>query len=445
MISKKVLSKAVEIYLLFFATFHLLYFGFDGYSHIFEAKLVTFFTSNAILFILFIFFSFYARYEQTDDIPSTQRQQFLSPSHICVAFYLLFTVISAVFSKQFPDTIMGVSRYEGLLTIATYCFTFFAISLIPCTKKYILIAFAFAVTLFSVLCIIQIFSFNPFSMYPDGTNFYDAGVKYTTAFIGTIGNANLSGAFICLALPLLAVFLIKAKSKIRFLLIIPVLMLLFVVAKMNVDSTILGLASTAVITLPLIFGFNKKATIVYFCILLLLFAAFIFVLYQYPPQSGFLNEASEILHGNISETFGSGRIRIWKNVISKIPDSPIIGKGPDTMKREGFEPFSRYYPALGKVKTAGIDVAHNEFLNILYHQGVLGLFAYLGFIFFVLKSFIRGRKNPLILALGVAFICYLIQSLFTFSMCLVAPYFWICAGLIVGVERSFNNEKTTLE
>lgn len=429
--SKHFLKKTAEVYLFFFATVHLLYFGFDGYSHIFEAKQLTFFTTNAIMFLVsLLFFYFKGEFDISGAIKNR-----ISPAHKFVVLYLFFTVVSAVLSSHFPRTIPGVSRCEGVLTISVYCFTFFITSFIPSAKKYILIAFSVAVTLCASVCIIQIFSYNPLWLYPGDTNFYDAGVLYTTAFMGTIGNTNLMGAFICIALPFLTVLLIKAKSKLRILLIIPVSMLIFVVAKMDVDSAILGLFVTAMITLPFIFGFRRKAVTIYFCILLLLFLLFIFIIYNFAPQSGMLNELSEILHGNISEKFGSGRIRIWKNVLSKIPDSPIFGKGPDTMKLENFKQFERYYPALGKTMKTNIDVAHNEFLNILYHQGILGLFAYLGFIFYVLRDWWKNKSDTLILALGVAFICYLIQSFFTFSMCLVAPYFWICAGLIVGVSR----------
>ena len=438
MTAKDFLKKVSEIYILFFATVHLLYFGLDGYSHIFEAKLITFFTANSIMFLFAVFFFFYFRYSENIDIMSKIKSR-LSPAHTCIILYLLFTAISSVLSEHFPETIRGISRCEGLLTITVYCFMFAVTSLLPYVKKYTLTAFAVAVTVFSALSVIQLFSYNPFSLYPEGTNFYDAGVRYTSAFIGTIGNANLSGAFICIALPLLTVITIKSKSKLRFLLAIPIFMLLFISAKMGVDSTVLALIATAALSFPFIAGFRKKQITVYCIALFVLLLAFIVTIYFFAPSDGMLHELSEILHGNISDTFGSGRIRIWKNVLSEIPDSPIFGKGPDTMKREGFKPFERYYPELSRTVKTGIDIAHNDFLNILYHQGILGLISYLGFIFFIIRSIWKNKSDILILALGCAFICYLIQSFFTFSMCASSPYFWICAGLISGLSARNTN------
>ena len=423
------LMKATEIYLLLFATVHLLYFGFSGYAHIFDAKQVTFCTIN-LLYLLCIAVSPIIFTGE-----KTVLSKRLSPAHIFAVLYMLFTVISGILSEHFPKTFFGVSRFEGIFTICIYCLTFIAVSAFSCRKRYIFVVFSIAVTLFSLVCVIQLFGYNPLSLYPAGTNFYDAGVIFTTAFIGTLGNTNLSGAFICIAFPFLLVMMLKAKGKSRFLLLIPLLLLSFSVLKMGVDSTILGLVAGFIICFPALLNFGKRKAIIFYIILAVIILAFLVFIYCNAPSEGMLHEISEILHGNIDESFGSGRIRIWKNVISEIPDSPILGKGPDTMQEEKFPPFERFYPARNKVMRAGIDVAHNEFLNILYHQGVLGLLAYSGFVFFVLRAWYKNRNDALILALGSSVICYLVQSFFTFSMCISAPYFWICAALIVGLSE----------
>lgn len=423
------LKKVTEIYILLFATVHLLYFGFSGYAHIFDAKQVTFCTINILYLFCIAVSSIVFTGEKTG---FTKRY---SPARLFVLLYMIFTIISGIFSEHFPDTIFGVSRFEGIFTICIYCFTFMAVSAFPCRKKYIFAAFSVAVTLFSALCAVQIFGYNPLSLYPDGMNFYDAGVKYTTAFIGTVGNTNLSGAFICLALPFLAVMMLKSKAKERILLIIPISLLIFTALKMGVASTILGLLACFVICLPLVLGFSKKATVLYFICLAVCVLALLAVIYFYPFENGFFFEMSEVLHGNFDESFGSGRIRIWKNVLGEIGDRPVFGKGPDTMQTEKFPAFERYYPALGKVKRTGIDVAHNEPLNILYHQGIIGLVTYLGFVFCVLKAVWKNRKDRVVLSLGCGIVGYLVQSFFTFSMCLTAPYFWIAAGLVVGLSE----------
>ena len=436
---KNVCEKITEVYLLLFATVHLLYLGFSGYSHIFEAKILTFCTINILYFVSLLIALFLFWDKNKKRLAQALRRR-LNVAHICVLLYMIFTVISGLLSEYFPKTIFGISRFEGMFTICIYGFMFFAVSFFTVSIKRVFYAFTVSASLFCALCILQILGFNSLHLYPEGMNFYDAGVKYTTAFIGTIGNTNLSGAFICLALPIFLVLLFKSKNKKHCYLLIPVALLTFTALTMDVTSTILGLISAVIISFPLILSFRKRNTIIYVLSVSAVITIILFLILFYPPKTGFIHELSRILHGDISDSFGSGRIRIWKNVLGEIPDSPVFGKGPDTMMMENFAPFERYYPALGKVKRTSIDVAHNEFLNILYHQGFLALLAYLAFLFFVIKAWIKNRQNIVVLALGCGIVCYLAQSFFTFSMCLTAPYFWICAGLIIGMSDKIIKE-----
>ena len=152
------------------------------------------------------------------------------------------------------------------------------------------------------------------------------------------------------------------------------------------------------------------------------------VLRNHDIGTGFLHELHEILNGRILPEFGSNRIRIWNNVLSTLHEAPLLGKGPDTMLLERFEKFSTFYPTLNKTLTTSIDIAHNEYLNILYHQGILGLISYLTLIVSVLKRAIPSR-DTCTEALAVAVVSYLSQAFFGFSMCLVSPFFWVILAL----------------
>ena len=46
---------------------------------------------------------------------------------------------------------------------------------------------------------------------------------------------------------------------------------------------------------------------------------------------GVFHELHSIMHGEISTTFGSGRIHIWEQVLSAVPEHLLFGTGPDTM------------------------------------------------------------------------------------------------------------------
>ena len=78
-----------------------------------------------------------------------------------------------------------------------------------------------------------------------------------------------------------------------------------------------------------------------------------------------------------------------------------------------------------------IDVAHNEYLNILYHQGFFALLAYL---LALGHSFLRwvacGSKDLTAAVCGEAVLCYCIQAFFGFSMCQTAMLFWLAWAIL---------------
>ena len=125
---KKILSKLSEVYLLLFATIHLLYFGFNGYAKIFNAKILTFSVINGFYFtgILITFIAMYLSFDSFDLKPKFKA--LLHPSRLFALIYLAFTAFSAFGSFYFPLTLNGVSRFEGLLTISIYVFSFIAIT-----------------------------------------------------------------------------------------------------------------------------------------------------------------------------------------------------------------------------------------------------------------------------------------------------------------------------
>lgn len=429
---EKICIKAnlTSVYLYALITFHLLFFGFNRYHRIFEYKVFSF-VSISLLYILSIAI---CRFRQKHEKAEPSRT--ISATYIFVAFYMLSTTFSALTSPHFPYTVFGATRFEGAFSITIYGICFILVSKFAIPTKRMLSVFSVSLTVFSVLCIFQLLGFNPLSLYPDGMNFYDSGIRYSNAFLGTIGNTNLVGAFICLALPFLCVMVISGKKTKRFFLLIPIVLLTIIVLRMGVLSTVIAILACIIISIPFVFKFNKITTMFYFGAIILLCMCVITILYFYDIGVDFLHELHLILNGRISESFGSGRVRIWKKVVSVISEAPFFGKGPDTMIYEEFAPFRTYYSELGTFKQTRIDVAHNELLNILYHQGIFGLVFYVGFVICIFFKWIKNyKKSPVILALGLSFICYLIQSLFTFSMCITAPYFWCCAALIYNLSN----------
>ncbi|MBQ9976263.1 MAG: O-antigen ligase family protein [Clostridia bacterium] len=409
------MKKATSIYLYFLTGFFPLVFSPDGFSNIFATKRFFFVTSTLIYLASIIVLCIVKRYRPRLNIPC----------YFAIG-YLVTTVISALVSEHFPKTLLGTSRFEGLFTVFLYVAVFICVSLfgnISSGIQYTLIGSSF---IFGVICVLQLQGLNPFGLYPSNMTFFDGGVRYSGSYIGTIGNADLVGAYLCIVIPLLFFILIRSRIKLKALALFPLATLIYTAMKMSVSACIVGLAAGLVFAVPIILHLKKKGVLIYSTALVTTAVAGLIVLYKVDFDAGLFHELHEILNGNISDEFGSNRIRIWRDVISVIPEAVLFGKGPDTMLLEGFEKFSTYYPALNKALTTSIDVAHNEYLNVLYHQGALGLISYLGIILSSLFIWLKNNRS----ALGISVIAYCTSAFFGFSMCLVAPFFWTALALM---------------
>ena len=164
-------------------------------------------------------------------------------------------------------------------------------------------------------------------------------------------------------------------------------------------------------------------------------------------DTNIIYELREILHGNIKDEFGTNRVYIWRNALnaffndSQSNDSQsedgqpknqrfnhiirmIIGNGPDTF----------YYAFPEEAQGAygeKYENAHNEYVQILICQGIVGLVCYLAFIVgLVVKSVPKTFKNPLIMAVLAAFVGYCAQAFFNLSVPIVTPMLWVFAGLL---------------
>ena len=160
-------------------------------------------------------------------------------------------------------------------------------------------------------------------------------------------------------------------------------------------------------------------------------AAGVLALYFYDGfGGGFLQQAHELLHGRWDDTFGSNRLFIWRQCWALAGETPWFGGGPDTLGLRGLEGFSRYNEATGSVVAASIDVAHNEYLNILVNQGAFALAAYLTAIGASLVRWWRSPGSRARAIAGAAALFYLIQAFFGISMFLTAPYLWIALAVL---------------
>ncbi|MEW5758295.1 MAG: O-antigen ligase family protein [Candidatus Omnitrophota bacterium] len=121
------------------------------------------------------------------------------------------------------------------------------------------------------------------------------------------------------------------------------------------------------------------------------------------------------------------RIELWFQSLSLFKEHPIFGIGIGT-----FMDYSSQFVAYGAL------YLHNCYLQILIEQGIVGLIAFIIFVFIVIKDSIRVAffsKNELFLGLVFAIIAFLIQIFFDNHLYSLRPsfLFWCSMGIIRGL------------
>ena len=138
--------------------------------------------------------------------------------------------------------------------------------------------------------------------------------------------------------------------------------------------------------------------------------------------------------------WGTHRGFMWRVSIEEFgkfkPMQILFGTGPDTAYYVLQPHFGELSSRFGDSST---DCAHNEFINYLLTQGVLGLAAYLGVMGSVIVRAIKtAKKNPTVLIFVCPVICYLAQSVVNLYNPIVTPFLFIFLSL---TEATIRNEK----
>lgn len=482
-------DKYIYVMLLIFP----LFIGFDGYSEITASKHMFMLVSAGLWLAALVFFCI----RRAEPPPRPKGAQ------ITALVFFGTCCLSALFSEFGAEVLVGTGRYDGLVTIAVYLLIFLGVSAYGRPKRPYVYALGISTFLTCLVALVQLFGKNALWLFPNNWCFYDAHVKYTSEFLGTIGNTNLLSGFLCLSIPLLSAAFITGRDKLSVLMLIPAAFGVFILTASKVSGGIVGLLGCALIAAPVIisgirrliralfalsavisaaglamaftakyengitrvrmvFGLTPLALLIVsallslFALLLLAFRdsfdgltrrkiqRFMLIislaviilglafLYFYPfGEGGTLYEISRVLHGDIQDDFGSKRIMIWRRVLELVPEHPLLGGGPDTLARRLDLTFSRYIPEQGRVVTAAVDNAHNEYLGHLANVGLLGLASYLSLMGLSIFKWIKRRDlGGLSPAIGCALVCNWIQGLFGLGLCIVAPVMWILWGLL---------------
>ena len=398
------------------AILFLLGVGPAGYRQITGAKLILFYA---------LFGSFLAALAVCAFVRRLRLRRRPGPAQILVLLYWLATVVSALCSPWRREAILGGARDEGALAVTLYAAVFLALSCFALPKRSMAAVFAAAVTLNCLVCLLQILGLNPLWLYPGDLGWADRGVGYNGAFLGLTGNADYSAAVLSLAFPLCWGAALRLKKP-GYL--IPAVLSLLVLILGETKGGLLGAACGSVLALPVMLPLEKRARRRLW-LGILSGAALGLALVWLLPLPGFLGEAHALLRGDAEDSFGSGRIYIWRNTLPLLRERLLAGGGADTFPHRMTARFTRELED-GRVIQRVIDCAHNEYLNILVNQGLPALLFYLAALVCSLTGWFKRRGGAAAALAGGAVLCYALQAIFGISTPSCSGFFWIFWGLL---------------
>ena len=373
---------------------------------------------------------------------------------LALAFVLLlWTVLSCLFSSYGPDTWWRgeAARYEGLASALCYfvlfaCFLFSRVNIKP-----VLLSAAGGVAVFFVIVLLQRGGGNPLGLYPSGRSY-----ALNPEFQGTIGNIDMGTGYLLLLAGLFLYGLgasvseyrtrknqpagstLSSRTKLRDLLPQPLIhivvlflaliLTLYLILTMSVQF---GMISLAVLFLFTLLRFlPKKGRLP---LLLILVVVVLLVVWFWPGETGGVWELHEIFHGRTRLSFGSNRVAVWLYSLRLAREDLLLGGGSGTFQSR----FNRFLAENGLSipnEQDGVtlpnyfDNPHNEYIAQLTDHGLPAL---LLFFALLLCSVFRRKEGwfPLLAPYSAAVLCYAVQAFFSFSVCIVAPMFWVILGL----------------
>ncbi|MFO7637608.1 MAG: O-antigen ligase family protein [Clostridia bacterium] len=160
------------------------------------------------------------------------------------------------------------------------------------------------------------------------------------------------------------------------------------------------------------------------------------------------------------EYLATGRGYLWSVTLTMLPDTALLGKGPDT-----FRIYFDQYDLIGKLNIMSgtdriIDKPHNIFMLIGYQTGLLSLLAFLSltgaYLLTGFKAYGLRRKQGFNDIMGTAVLCsaiaFLVAGLSADSTVGVTPVFYLILGIGIALvelkkkspstkEKPFDNKK----
>ena len=342
---------------------------------------------------------------------------------IFLVLIIVFAIISTILAYNRETALFGSwDRYEGLFTISYYITLLFITSFLKKEDRkkvvYGILIFGFIQCMYAICQKLNLFNAHTKIVH---------GWRWATGFTS---NRNFFGILMLMCTGYSIGLFLKSKDRLE---IVFYLFLIYLFSTGMLLSKSIGclLGLITIIIIVIIYAIKNKYIKKLISICIIIIFNFIFLdcmrLTAYIHDlSGVKTDVVEISKGNITDEQGTGRVKLWKEIIKIVPKYIIHGVGVDN-----FRNVLDGKPIVNKELKLVYDKAHNEYLQILVTMGIFSLLSYLCLHFIIIKNGIKNAFKDKEMYLILPVIGYIVQAQFNISVIEVAPIFYIGLGLLV--------------
>lgn len=213
-------NSLVNYYLVLMFTVFPLFFT-EKYSNIRHDKLNIYLALSGILILSGAVCAVIGYYERrrVGIVSDKKWYEYLSVPDIAFIALIVVFGISTLLSKTPKDAFFAEQgRNNGMLIFIFYFLVYLIISRFFWEKEYVYIALALGSAAVHILCILNFFYVDVFSLFGiENGIYYGYDANTVKDFTSTIGNKNIMSAFCCLTIPILAMLYMNSKKKIKYL------------------------------------------------------------------------------------------------------------------------------------------------------------------------------------------------------------------------------------
>ena len=386
-----------------------------SFDNISGRKVEAFYFVSAVSLVLFAAVSLYEDFISKN---KGERRRW-RPCDAAAGALLCTAVLSAVLSSYRDTALYGVPGFgTGLLTLAMMVLSFGCISGGRGYPEWLFHLMAASALFPTVLALLNRMGYDPLGMYPDGA--YIKGHLY----VSTFGNYGWFSEYLSLLCPLVLHLFLTAKTKrtrISYGLgLVPAVLTILFAGTSTLQITLAAVACLAVCwkCVPKLRDKTIRWLPFLFC-------------------AGLPFYCAGILLSMPHDAAWNGRGYIWRlsgELFRSLSlKEKLIGVGPNCYMDalNGFLGTDASYAAAFKTKFGDLALtsAHSEYFDYLINLGILGLFCYLLFLFFVLYALRKYSLSPGQEAALLGVISYLIYAAMNFSLICATPMFFVFLGI----------------